>query len=313
VRCAERNYHRARSEENYGSNGKYQMMVSVVLLTYNGGEALKRAIRVLQNQHTTFEVELIAVDSQSSDDTVAFLTGCGVRVVVIPRSTFEFGHTRDFAFGLAHGDVIVTQSQDVIPKSDTYLAKLCAPILNREAEVVQGRTEPPSDQKNVFVWHRKPELFYFTAESEEFNRQGFEIGLSCVCLAMTNRAWQNTGFKGSPYCEDKLMERRLKEKRFKVVQLPEAIAWHGHDYNLVGLIRRCYNEGVGWHYAEVRYSIRNLLRDLMRGFTKYRPSVIKAIRTGEARNFASAFFFQIRPICFFIGNRMVRKVWLETA
>jgi rhamnosyltransferase len=287
------------------------MMVSVVLLTYDGGEALKRTIRVLQNQQTSFEVELIAVDSQSSDDTVAFLTGCGVRVVVIPRSTFEFGRTRDFAFGLARGDVIVTQSQDVLPKSNTYLAELCAPIFNREAEVVQGRTEPPSDQGNVFVWHRQPERFYFTAETGEFHRQGFEIGLSCVCLAMTKRAWQNTGFSESPYCEDKLIERRLKEKRIKVVQMQEVIAWHGHDYNLMGLIRRCYNEGVGWHFAEVRYSIRNLLGDLMRGLTKYSTPVIKAIRTGEARTFASVFFFQVRPICFFIGNRIVRKVWLE--
>jgi rhamnosyltransferase len=284
------------------------MRISVVLLTYNGGAKLKQAVEALRRQDVQADVEYVAVDSGSTDGSVECLKNAGFHVYAVDRKNFSFGQVREYAFARSTGDVIVTQSQDVVPRDKTYLRVLTDDIIHDHADVVQGGTCSPQEDSRVFLWDRMGSAFYFTSEGKVFARKYGPIPLSCACLAISRTAWQATGFGDSPYCTDKVLQRKLVEKGFRIVRTPGAVASHGHPYDLPALMKRCLNEGLGWRWAGVRYSLRLCLRDLTIGFARHMPVWWKALRSGQARDSASIFFFQIRPICLLIGNRLLRQV-----
>jgi rhamnosyltransferase len=284
------------------------MRVSVVLLTYNGGAKLEQVIDRLRRQDVAAEVEYVAVDSGSTDGSVECLKNAGFHVYAVDRESFSFGQVREYAFERSTGDVIVTQSQDVVPGNETYLRVLTDDIIHGHADVVQGGVGNPPDDRHIFLWDRMGSAFYFTSEGKVFAKKYGPIPLSCACLAISRTAWQATGFGDSPYCTDKFLQRKLVEKGFRITRTPAAVAWHGHRYDLRALVKRCLNEGVGWRWAGVRYSLRLCLRDLTLGFARHLPVWWKALRSGQARDSASIFFFQIRPICLLIGNRLLRQV-----
>ena len=285
------------------------MKISIVLLTKNGGDVLQEAVLALKQQQMEYIIELIAVDSSSTDGTKEYLKKAGFKLYSVKANQFRFGPIREYGFALSSGDIIVTQSQDVVPMSRSYISELINPIIMGEVDVVQGKTKIPNCQDNYFVWHCDPKVFYFTNEASDFTRKAGGIELSCECIAMSRRAWQNTGFDDSPYCEDKYIQVDLLRKAYRVRELEEPIAWHGHQYDFVSLIERCYNEGVGWRYAGAKYTIFRLVYDLTIGFLKNYRKLLNAIAKRRAKTIASLFFFQIRPISVFIGNRITQKLW----
>ena len=224
------------------------MKISVVILTYNGGAELRQAVEILQKQDVLADVEYVAVDSGSGDGTCEFLKTAGFHVYSIEKKDFSYGPTREYAFQCSTGDIIVTQSQDVIPMDRTYLRVLTDPIVKGETDVVQGTTLAPPEDDRLFLWDRKG-VAYYTGEGREFMRKYGNIGLSCTSMAISRQAWQATGFAGTPYCTDKFIQRKLAEKGFRMVYSPGDVAYHGHSYNLRSLIKRCANEGLGWRIA----------------------------------------------------------------
>jgi len=283
------------------------MKISVVMLTCNGGPKLKEVVEKLSKQQVPAEVEFVAVDSQSDDGSCEVLRNAGFQVHSIERKTFAFGPARDFAFQRSTGEIIITQSQDVVPIDETYLQTLADDIISGKADVVQGGTASPPGEDTVFLWDRKGR-FYFTSEGREFFQQCGSIGLSCVCLAISREAWKATGFGETPYCSDKFLQRKLVEKGFRISRTRNPVAWHGHAYDLKALVKRCLNEGLGWRVAGAKYSVPLFLRDLTVGFARNTPLWWKCVWSGHARDVGSILFFQIRPICVLIGNRILKQV-----
>jgi rhamnosyltransferase len=286
-----------------------RMRISVVLLTYNGEDTLRQVVAVLRRQDIAAEVEYVAVDSGSADGTRELLEAAGFAVYTIDSGGFSFGPVREYAFQRSTGDIIVTQSQDVVPLNETYLRVMTGPIVNGEAAVVQGMVRVPAEDDRVFLWDRLGRM-NFTREGLAFIRKYGNIGLSCACLAISREAWKATGFGDAPYCEDKFIQKRLAESHFRIVGSSGAVAWHGHAYSLSSLVKRCLNEGVGWRYVGVRYTLRSCLRDLSAGFTRHLPVWWSALWSGKVNSVASLFFFQIRPLCLWIGNRILKRVVL---
>lgn len=283
------------------------MKVSVVLLTYNAGDAFRRVVEALRTQDVRGEIEYVAVDSGSTDGTCEIMEEAGFRLYRIEKKAFSFGPVRDYAFRCSAGDAIITQSQDVLPFDATYIRAMVEPIENGQAEVVQGITSIPPEDKQAFIWDRMG-VAYFTREGREFMRGHGNVGLSCSCLAISRNAWLATGFGDTPYAEDKLIQRRLAEKGFRMVLTTGPVAWHGHSYTFRTLIRRCLNEGIGWRNAGVRYSLDSCLRDLSVGFLRHLPMWWRAVYAGQVRGAASLLFFQIRPVCLWIGNHVLKNV-----
>lgn len=115
-----------------------QILVSIIILTKNGGKIFQKSIQKIFSQKCSLTYEVIVVDSGSTDGTIEYIKTYPVRLYTIKPHEFSFGPTRDYAFSLSKGQYIVTLSQDVVPATDNWLIKLVEPLIANKADVVQG-------------------------------------------------------------------------------------------------------------------------------------------------------------------------------
>ncbi len=70
-------------------------MLSVVIPVKNGGSDLKRCLSAIDAQQVGEQVEVVIVDSGSSDGSVAFARERGALVIEIPATAFTHGGSRN--------------------------------------------------------------------------------------------------------------------------------------------------------------------------------------------------------------------------
>ncbi len=272
---------------------------SIVYLTKNGGRLFDKSLAAVYSQKPNFDFEVIVVDSGSTDDTLEILKRYPVRQYSIPGDEFNFGLTRDFGFGLAKGDILISLSQDAVPAGHDWLKNMIAPFEDGSVMAVQGLEIPPADQ-DIFFWE-KYRLFYYTRECRRWLRRNDNIGLSFTCCAIRRSAWLEDPLGRVEMSEDKLFQKRMSAKGYKIFLQRDARDYHSHMYrDIKSLAKRCENEGLGWRIAGERYSFADLVMDI------FNPLIIAVLAYGlltlQVRHWPELLFPLIRPICVFKGN-----------
>ncbi|NVN98366.1 MAG: glycosyltransferase family 2 protein [Geobacteraceae bacterium] len=284
---------------NHNSNP----ILSVVYLTKNGGDLFRKSLAAVLAQETDFTFEVVVVDSGSTDGTLEFLQGQPVRLHQIPPEEFNFGLTRDYAFGMAEGAFIVSVSQDAVPANSLWLRELLAPFDYSAIAVVQGIDLLPADRP-VFYWEAIG-MFYQTRDCRKWNERHRGIGLSFANCALRKSVWQENRLGRVYMSEDRVFQQRITAKGHQCFIQWGANCFHSHGYPTIStLAKRCMNEGVGYRNVEVLYTVRDLIFDLLRPTAWY--FWLLGLLRGRIRSLPELFFPLVRPLSVFMGNRFCR-------
>jgi len=90
-------------------------LVSVVVIGRNEGERLAECLRAVRDlEFPAADMEVIYVDSHSTDDSVARARDAGVRVVVLPPGPTTAARGRNAGFEIARGDFILFLDGDAM-------------------------------------------------------------------------------------------------------------------------------------------------------------------------------------------------------
>ena len=93
--------------------------LTVVIPAKNGiEEDFESTLQAIQGQRGIADVEIIVVDSGSTDGTVKVAEAYGAKVYCIPPSEFNHGLTRNFGAEQGTGEFILFMVQDAIPATD---------------------------------------------------------------------------------------------------------------------------------------------------------------------------------------------------
>jgi rhamnosyltransferase len=273
--------------------------ISVALLVKNGMPNLKELLSRLAAQRGCPSVEIVALDSGSTDGSLEALHEAGAKVERIAPATFRFGPCRQKVFELTSGRVIVTMSQDTLPTSDGWLAAMTRPILDGETEIV-GATEIPPKEEEI-------KLAILNCASPHDHWKAPFYSITCVGLAISREAWRQTGFGDVPMSEDKFLGMQARAKGFRMKLCAEVPLLHGHGYSLMGHIKRSFNEGLGARYTDGLYSFGMMLRDIFAS-SRYRMAA-SAVFKHRALSVYEACWFPLRPVFIYLGWRFGKRYW----
>ncbi|HLX64350.1 MAG TPA: glycosyltransferase family 2 protein [Planctomycetota bacterium] len=120
------------------------MRVSVVIPTFNAGAGITALLDALRAQKPSAPDEIIAIDSGSTDDTRARVTGSGGRFVELTRP-FNHGLARDEGIAAATGELIFLTVQDALPAAEDCLARFARHFEDARVAGVSSRQVPPAD------------------------------------------------------------------------------------------------------------------------------------------------------------------------
>jgi len=226
--------------------------VSVVIPTKNAGQEFERVLKSIRNQDVP-NIELIIIDSASTDSTVELAEQYADSIIEIPPDEFHHGKTRNQAANQAEGDLIVFTVQDAFPVNERWLPELIRPVECGTADISYGNQVAYSDAKppdKFFYKHFYPNTSITLTEDDTRNKNDFymdNIFLSDVNSAVSRDVWDQFQFRDSvPMSEDKDFAYRVASAGCTIQYCPEAQVYHSHDYTLRSLFARRYNDGVAF-------------------------------------------------------------------
>jgi rhamnosyltransferase len=261
-------------------------VISVLIPVKNGGSDLVRCLKAIAAQKIEDEVEVVVVDSGSSDGSSERARELGAEVHEIPAGEFVHGATRNLAARLSSGNVLVFTTQDAAPANDQWLARLVGALEGDDIVGAYGRQLPHEDAT-------PPEQFFLDfmyGSSPRIQRIGgieelsFEQTLfSNVNSAIPRSVWEANPFRDDvTMSEDQEWSRRMLLAGHTIVYEPAAAVRHSHAYTLRGAFRRFYDSGAsaGRSYVAGEES-RAALR---RAFRRYAVGELSWLwRTGRRR------------------------------
>lgn len=111
---------------------------SVVIRCYNEEKYIGKLLHGISQQNA-FEVEIILVDSGSSDGTLAIASRYPIKITTIKPDEFSFGRSLNLGCANATKEFIVIASAHVYPLYKNWLKKLLTPFNNPLVGLVYGR------------------------------------------------------------------------------------------------------------------------------------------------------------------------------
>lgn len=111
---------------------------SIVVRAYNEEKHIDRLLTGIMQQ-TVQPVEIILVDSGSTDDTVIIASKYPVRVVSIQPDEFTFGRSLNYGIRQAQSEFVVIASAHVYPVYPNWLEELLRPFEDPQIALVYGK------------------------------------------------------------------------------------------------------------------------------------------------------------------------------
>ena len=240
------------------------MNASIVIPTKNGGSRFSDVIRAIKAQKTTYEYEVIVVDSGSTDNTVSLAKDAGFKVYEIEPKDFGHGKTRNYGASLGRGEYIIFLTQDATPADDKWLdAMLSAMYANPDAAGAFGRHLPYEDcnlpdqqmlenhfnrfldagdkvSESVIVYYlddRSRERFETDKDFEQLYAF-FSDNNSCLKRSV----WEEIPYEDVDFAEDQIWAKAILEKGLKKLYVDDARVKHSHDYPLKEYGKRYFDD-----------------------------------------------------------------------
>ncbi len=224
-------------------------MLSIVIPTRNGRDELERCLDGVAAQAVDEEVEVVVVDSSSTDGTPELARQRGARVHSISPADFDHGATRNLGASLARGDVLVFTSQDAHAEGPDWLGRVVAPLREEAGTAgVYGRQLPHEGAT-------PPEMFFLdflygpASRSQRAGGVG-ELTMETTLFSNANSAMRRSTWEAEPFVEDIIMSedqewsRRMLLSGATIRYEAGAAVRHSHRYTLGSAFRRFFDSGV---------------------------------------------------------------------
>ena len=217
-------------------------LVSIVVPTRNGAATLPDLLAAVRAQRADFAFEVIAVDSGSTDGTVALLEAAADRVLHIAPGTFNHGATRNQAIAAGRGAFAVLLVQDAVPASPDWLARLVTPLradpglAGTYARQIPRPGASPLTRHYLEAWAASslvPREAALSGPGELQSLPPLDRYLRCVfdnvSSAVRRSVWERHPFPVTPVAEDAEWARDVLLAGHRLAYVPEAVVVHSHE------------------------------------------------------------------------------------
>jgi GT2 family glycosyltransferase len=224
-------------------------VISIVIPVKNGGSDLARCLGAISSQRIDEEVEVVVIDSGSSDGSVGLARSHGALVREIAPQEFSHGSSRNLGASLARGELLVFLSQDAHPVDERWLQALTHPLREDPNVVgVYGRQLPHEGA-------RPPEVYFLDflyGPHPRLQQVGSarELNMQTTLFSNVNSSMPRTAWEQFPFVEDIVMSedqdwsRRVLLSGKRIAYEPAAAVRHSHNYTLLAALRRFFDSGA---------------------------------------------------------------------
>lgn len=239
--------------------------VSVIFRALNEAKWFGQALEACKNQKLSndMSVELILVDSGSTDDTLEIAEKHGCEIFHINKSEFTFGRSLNIGCEGATGDILVFISAHCIPVDENWLASLIEPLLSGECDYTYGgQVGLPS----VTRFSEAQVFSHYYKSDSNLKQDGFFC--NNANSATTRALWSKHRFDETVTgLEDMVLAKAVVSDGGQIGYVAEAAVTHIHEESLEQTNRRYFREALTMReiMPEVHFNFFDFSRCLVFG------------------------------------------------
>jgi GT2 family glycosyltransferase len=232
-------------------------LISIILPVKNGGAKLLELLPKVLSQKTHDLIEIVAIDSASTDESVTLLQQANATVIGIDPRSFNHGLTRNLAAKYAHGHIYVFINQSTLPADDHWLANLIRPFdLDSSLAGVCGRVLPRPDAdwlngkdiaRNINASTQRVTTRISDRDAyAQLNPENLRLFVNFHSLSAAIRAdvFKQIPFRRTNFAEDLVWGKEALEAGYTIQFEPSSVALHSHNYSVTDIFHRNFDDGL---------------------------------------------------------------------
>jgi rhamnosyltransferase len=232
------------------------MNCSIIIRAYNEEKYIGRLLEGIRHQ-TVKDVEVILVDSGSTDGTVSVAESFGARIVNIRPEEFTFGRSLNYGIVSATRELIVIASAHVYPVYPDWLETLLRPFQDDSVALTYGKQRgyegsKYSEHQIFHQWY--PDLSKPKQETAFCNNAN---------AAIRKSLWEKNNYDETlTGLEDLAWAKWATQQGYAIAYVAEAEIIHVHNETPHGVYNRYRREAMALRkiYPEAHFNLYDFLR-----------------------------------------------------
>jgi rhamnosyltransferase len=212
-----------------------------VIPVKNGEATLYNCLESIRNQTMNNQLEIIVLDSMSTDNSVEIAKAFGAKIVTIPAGDFIHGLTRNLGVQSAKGEFIYLSVQDARIAKNNMLENMIRHFEDKDIKAVVGHQAVAHEQdKNPFLWYkpisepaqtvkwvRKPQNF----KALSINEQQSLASWDNVVAMYRQSALLEQPFVKTDFAEDWIWGYQAMLQGWKLLHDSSLVVYHYHHHS----------------------------------------------------------------------------------
>lgn len=223
------------------------MTIDIICPLYNAEKYIIDLHKNIQNQKNVEINTINYVLTKSNDNTEKILKELNCNYEIIEKEEFSHSLTREKVANKSKADILVFITQDIIIKSDNWLANLTKGIVNGECEASYSRQICSNNSIEKYTREKNYPENSFIVTKKDIERKGLKTFFFSDASSAIKRDIfvELNGYdaKNFPTNEDMYFAYKLITNDFRIKYCADSVVEHSHKLTLKQLYKRYYDTG----------------------------------------------------------------------
>ncbi len=234
------------------------MCTSIVIRACNEEKHISQLLEGIALQSLQ-DLEIILVDSGSTDRTLEIASHYPVQVVQIQPEEFTFGYSLNQGISRSHGEVIVIASAHVYPVYPDWLECLLAPFADPQVALTYGK-----QRGNTLNKFSEQQIFHHWYPDRSQIHQPYPF-CNNANVAIRRSLWESCHYNETiPGLEDLEWAHRIMAQGYAISYVAEAEVVHVHEETPPAVYNRYRREAMAFKrlFPQEHYHLWDLFHNL---------------------------------------------------
>ena len=227
-----------RRDQARASEGSEVPKISIIVRAFNEARYIGALLEGIEQQ-TYDNIEVILVDSGSTDGTVHIAASHVDQIVHVAPESFSFGRALNKGCEAASGQILVFASAHVYPESSSWVSNLVKPIIEDGYSLVYGRQR--GDHRSKYSEHQ---VFRSWFPEHDIDEQSSPF-CNNANVAVDRRWWAHQPYdENLTGLEDIAWAKSAQERGGRVAYRAGASVIHVHEESYERVFNRYRREAI---------------------------------------------------------------------